>query len=75
MSTDITWLSTGQMADELGISVRTIHHYRTSNQSPWQQGRHFMRSTPAEKSPWIWNRELTIKAWNEARKPVEGSAL
>ncbi|WP_157028596.1 hypothetical protein [Synechococcus sp. WH 8020] len=67
MSTDTTWLLTGPMADELGIFIRTIHHYRTSDQSPWQHGRHFVRSTPAEKSPWIWNRELTLKAWEVAR--------
>ena len=71
---ETTWLQTGPMADELGISVRTIHHYRASDQSPWQEGRHFMRSTPAENSGWIWDRELTIKAWNEARKHVKGSA-
>ena len=67
MSTDTTWLLTGQMADELGISVRTIHHYRSSDQSPWQEGRHYKRRTPAEKSPWIWNCELTLKAWEVAR--------
>ena len=62
------------MADELGISVRTIHHYRASDQSPWQEGRHYKRSTPAENSRWIWDRELTLKAWEEARKPVKGAA-
>ena len=71
---DTTWLQTGPMADELGISVRTIHHYRSSDQSPWQEGRHYMRSTPAENSRWIWDQELTLKAWNEARKPVKGAA-
>ena len=67
MSTDTTWLSTGQMANELGISVRTIHHYRTSDQSPWQEGRHYKRRTPADKSPWIWDSALTLKAWEAAR--------
>ena len=62
------------MANALGISVRTIHQYRSSDQSPWQEGRHYMRSTPAENSRWIWDRELTLKAWNEARKPVKGAA-
>ena len=72
--TDTTWLLTGPMADELNISVRTIHHWRSSNQSPWQEGRHYKRRTPAGKSPWIWHRELTLKAWEEARKPFEGAA-
>ena len=71
---ETTWLLTGPMADELGISVRTIHHYRSSDQSSWQEGRHFKRSTPAANSRWIWNRELTLKAWDEARKPVKGAA-
>ncbi|MDA7436130.1 excisionase family protein [Synechococcus sp. AH-601-B19] len=52
---DSTWLQTGPMADELGISVRTIHHYRSSDQSPWQEGRHYKRRTPADKSAWIWD--------------------
>jgi hypothetical protein len=64
---DTTWLKTGPMANALGISVRTIHHYRASDQSPWQEGRHFMRSTPAENSGWIWNSALTLKAWEAAR--------
>jgi len=68
------WLLTGPMADELGISVRTIHHYRASTQSPWTEGRHYKRRTPADKSPWIWDRELTLKAWEEARKSVGGVA-
>ena len=62
------------MADELGISVRTIHHWRAAEHSPWQEGRHYQRRTPAEKSPWIWDRELTLKAWEEARKSVGGAA-
>ena len=64
---DTIWFQTGPMADELGISVRTIHHYRTSDQSPWQEGRHYKRSTPAGKSPWIWDSALTLKAWEVAR--------
>ena len=68
------WLLTGPMADELGISVRTIHHWRASAQSPWTEGRHYKRRTPADKSPWIWDRELTIKAWEEARKFIGGAA-
>ena len=71
---DSIWLQTGPMANALGISIRTIHHYRSSDQSPWQEGRHYMRSTPAENSRWIWDQELTLKAWNEARKPVKGAA-
>ncbi|AII42160.1 hypothetical protein KR100_01910 [Synechococcus sp. KORDI-100] len=71
---ETTWLLTGPMAAELGISIRSIHHWRSSQQSPWQQGRHFQRLTPADRSPWIWNRELTLKAWDEARKSVEGAA-
>ena len=68
------WLMTRSMADELGISVRTIHHYRASEQSPWIEGRHYKRRTPADKSPWIWDRELTLKAWEEARKSIGGAA-
>ena len=71
---ETTWLSTTQMADELNISVRTIHHWRTSSQTPWQEGRHYKRRTPADKSPWIWDRDLTIRAWEEARKPCRGAA-
>ena len=62
------------MANALGISVRTIHHYRASDQSPWQECRHYMPSTPAGNSRWVWDRELTLKAWDEARKPVKGAA-
>ncbi len=64
---ETTWLQTGPMANELGISVRTIHHYRASEQSPWIQGRHYKRRTPAKRSPWIWNRDLTLKAWDQAK--------
>ena len=71
---DTKWLLTGPMADELGISVRTIHHWRAADHSPWQEDRHYKRRTPAEKSPWVWNRDLTIKAWEEARKSVGGAA-
>ena len=71
---ETTWLLTGPMTVELGISVRSIHHWRTSKHSPWQEGRHYKRRTPAEKSPWLWNRDLTIKAWEEARKSVGGAA-
>ena len=68
------WLLSGDMASELGISVRTLHNYRTIDQSPWIDGRHYKRRTPADKSPWIWDRELTLKAWEEARKSVGGMA-
>tara|TARA_B100001057_G_C22425410_1_gene785252 strand:- start:52 stop:273 length:222 start_codon:yes stop_codon:yes gene_type:complete len=71
---ETTWLFTGPMADVLGISVRTIHHWRAAEHSPWQEGRHYKRRTPADKSPWIWDRELTIRAWEEARKSVRGAA-
>ena len=71
---ETTWLLTGPMADELGISIRTIHHYKASEQSPWIEGRHYKRRTPADKSPWIWDRHLTIKAWEEARRPTKGAA-
>ena len=66
-----TWLLTGPMAQQLGISVRTIHHYKASEQSPWIEGRHYKRRTPAAKSPWIWDLDLTVKAWEEARKSVK----
>ena len=65
--TEATWLHTALMAEKLGVSVRTIHHYRASEQSPWIQGRHYKRRTPAERSPWIWNRDLTLKAWEQAK--------
>ena len=71
---EATWLLTGPMADELGISIRTIHHYKASEQSPWIEGRHYKRRTPAGKSPWIWNRDLTVKAWDEARRSIKGAA-
>ncbi len=46
------WLLSGEMAIQLGISVRTLHYYRTIDQSPWIDGRHYKRRTPADKSPW-----------------------
>ena len=71
---ETTWLLTGPMADELNNSDRTIHHWRASKHSPWQEGRHYKRRTPADKSPWFWDRDLTIKAWEEARKSIGGAA-
>ncbi|HJN35304.1 MAG TPA: hypothetical protein QF626_02195 [Prochlorococcaceae cyanobacterium Fu_MAG_50] len=51
------------MADELVISGRTLHYYLHAEKSPWQEGRHYKRSTPSNNSPWVWNRDLTLKAW------------
>ena len=67
-TSDQGWLQTGPMAKALGISVRTIHAYRTFDQSPWIEGRHYKRSTPASNSRWIWDRDLTITAWQENSK-------
>ena len=62
------WILTESMAKALGISVRTIHHYRSKKNTPWIEGRHYKRRTPSSTSQWIWNQALTIKAWKEASK-------
>ena len=60
------WVQTELMARCLGISVRTIHHYRQRKDSPFLKDRHYKRRTPAQKGPWLWNKELTLKAWAQA---------
>jgi len=62
------WVDTAAMANELGISVRTIHHYRGKKHSPWIEGRHYKRMSPSDRSPWVWNQKLTTKAWQEECK-------
>lgn len=63
MTTETTaWVSTQEMARELGVSVRTLTHYRDKG-GFLTEGRHYRRRTPASQSPWVWHSELTSKAW------------
>ena len=66
--TQQNWIGTTSMAKVLGISIRTIHSYRESEEAIWQEGRHYKRRTPAAKSSWVWNKDLTVKAWEEGSK-------
>lgn len=61
-TTPVTWVSTQEMAARLGISTRTLFNYQKRGDL-FTQGRHFRRSTPSPSSPWLWNPELTEKAW------------
>ena len=63
LETQDEWIETQVMAFHLGISVRTIHYYRQQKNSPFTADRHYKRRTPARKSPWMWNKKLTLKAW------------
>ena len=60
------WVKTEEMAHCLGISVRTIHHYRQQADTPFLEDRHYRRRTPAKRAPWVWNKKLTLKAWDQA---------
>jgi len=50
------------MADALGVSVRTLTHYRDNGEF-LMEGRHYRRSTPARQAPWQWHFERTDAAW------------
>ena len=63
MSEQRTWASSQEMAQSLGISVRTLAHYRTKHDF-LIEGRHYRRSTPSAQAPWLWNLDLATKAWN-----------
>ena len=60
---DTKLVATPAMAAALGISTRTLHKYIKAD-APFIEGRHFRRATPAPQSPWVWDQELAIKAWN-----------
>jgi hypothetical protein len=55
-------VGTQEMARLLGISIRTLFHYQKTGQF-FIEGRHFSRSTPSDRSPWLWDVEKTIAAW------------
>jgi hypothetical protein len=57
------WITSPQMARLLGVCERTLHTYRTDKESPWILGRHYRRSSPKPQSKWVWDSELTMKAW------------
>ena len=63
MTLDTEWVNTPTMAGVLGISTRTLHAYLHSATSPFIQGRHYRRMSPAPKSPWVWDKALAAKAW------------
>ena len=59
-------INTAAMAAALGVSVRTLHHYRADT-AVWIEGRHYWRKTPSSSAHWLWDRELTLKAWAAER--------
>jgi hypothetical protein len=64
VSDEIHWVNTPTMAAALGVSSRTLHSYLHKATSPFIEGRHYRRQSPAPKSPWIWDKTLTVKAWS-----------
>ena len=64
VSDEIHWVNTPTMAAALGVSSRTLHSYLHKSTSPFIEGRHYRRQSPAPKSPWIWDKTLTVKAWS-----------
>ena len=56
------WVSTQAMARALGISPRTLSHYRLKHEF-LIEGRHYRRSTPSVQAPWQWHQERTSAAW------------
>lgn len=62
MSEASTWVSTQEMAARLSISTRTLFTYQKRGDL-FIQGRHYRRSTPSQASPWVWQADLTVKAW------------
>ena len=62
MSEASAWVSTRDIAARLGISTRTLFNYQKRGDL-FTQGRHFRRSTPSPASPWVWEADLTVKAW------------
>ncbi|AII48657.1 hypothetical protein KR52_05810 [Synechococcus sp. KORDI-52] len=62
MSEDRTWVSTQEMAKALGLSPRTLSHYRLKHEF-LIEGRHYRRKTPADQAPWQWHLQRTTAAW------------
>ena len=60
------WITTREMAGELGISVKTLTFYRDNGEF-WTKGHHYRRSSPAKQAPWQWHLERTVAAWKENR--------
>ena len=60
------WVPTKVMALKLEIGERTLFKFMNSDDSPWQEGRHYKRRTPALTSPWVWHKNLTIEAWQNS---------
>jgi hypothetical protein len=74
-STALRWVDTSTMADSLGISVVTLMRYRKLDDERQFliEGTHFRRSSPAPRSPWVWDMEKTQRAFavaSRAPKPA-----
>ncbi len=69
-STALRWVDTSTMADSLGISVVTLMRYRKleDERQFLIEGTHFRRSSPAPRSPWVWDAEKTQKAFAVASR-------
>ena len=59
------------MAAHLGIGLRTLFKYKNVPDL-FVEGRHYKRQTPGGNI-WIWNLELTKRAWETQLKPVGGA--
>ena len=73
MTESIAWVTTQEMAAHLGIGLRTLFKYMKL-EGLFIEGRHYKRKTPKAGSPWLWNAELTQRAWETQLKPVGGAA-
>ncbi len=72
-STALRWVDTNTMADSLGISVVTLMRYRKleDERQFLIEGTHFRRSSPAPRSPWVWDAEKTQKAFAVASRAAK----
>lgn len=54
------WANSSAMAEELGISVRTL--YRLKNERTLNENHHYRRANPANpRSKLVWHRQRTSK--------------
>lgn len=64
------WVSSKAMSAALGIDVKTLLRMRvdTTRDAFLVEGTHYRAQTPKHGSPWIWNEEATLSAWDFACK-------
>jgi hypothetical protein len=63
-------VSSKAMADALCIDVKTLLRMRadTTRDAFLVEGTHYRAQTPKSGSPWIWDQEATLSAWDFACK-------